>query len=552
MVLGSLVVFALSWGMFGITAWVIRMPPDWTTFEFCQYAEIGRNLAVDGTFDTRLVEPMALAMIDRERVTPDRGRWPVVNRYPLPCLVVAGWMKALGPTDLAAACSNGLAISLLAAATYAAARRWFGAGWASVVALLFLANPSFYGEFLLLGTPDVWFAAIFLPLLLAWSSFDPADPRPRLAWAAGLGVLGGLAYLSRFNAPVFLAIQGAWLLRHRRWREAAVMASTAAAVASPMVAYNWHHFGRPFVSIYSAWNLLDKIGAYRVEPWLYYRVPDLARELATHSAGVGAKFLAYLLIVVTRGVWSLWRLDVLMPAALIGPWFARRGTNYRRFAAWSVGLFALQLVLFSALRLEIGERESPHNGRYFFWFASPSLLIAAGTLRRLSTGRRWVFGLALVAILGQLALFATTWHGMASWHLTVPRPPLGRDPIRLMLGDVAAGRVVASNQPHISAWFQGLRSISLPADPDELARMNRESPTPADYLFVDMNYNTIELDPNWKRLIADDPRLASPWEPRLLVDYDYVFPPNMTRPISYVLMRRKGVPSSKLEREFKP
>ncbi len=153
--------------------------------------------------------------------------------------------------------------------------------------LLFLTNPSFYGEFVLLGTPDVWFAAvIFLVLeLLAWSTFDLAgEPRPRLAWAiAGLGVLGGLAYLSRFNASIFLAIQALILLRFRRWREAVVMMLVTVAVASPMLAYNVAHFRRPFVSIYSAWNLLDKIeGAYPVEPWLCCcrRVPDIPREPA--------------------------------------------------------------------------------------------------------------------------------------------------------------------------------------------------------------------------------------------------------------------------------
>ncbi len=78
-------VFALSCGVFGISAWVIRQPPTWMTFEFCQYAEIGRNLAVDGTFDTRLIEPMALAVIDRDRVGPvsnAAGRWWIGT----PCL----------------------------------------------------------------------------------------------------------------------------------------------------------------------------------------------------------------------------------------------------------------------------------------------------------------------------------------------------------------------------------------------------------------------------------------------------------------------------------
>jgi Dolichyl-phosphate-mannose-protein mannosyltransferase len=553
-IVGCLVVFAMSCGVFGISAWVIRQPPAWMTFEFCQYAEIGRNIAVDGTFDTRLVEPMALAVIDRDRIGPGSRRWPVVNRYPLPCLVVAGLMRVMGPTDLAAACSNGLAIGLLATVTYAAARKWFGASWAAVVALMFLANPSFYGEFILLGTPDVWFAAIFLMELLAWSSFDPSEPRPRLRWAAGLGLLGGLAYLSRFNASIFLAIQAAALLRFRRWREAVVMTLTALAVASPMMAYNVHHFGRPFVSIYSAWNLLDEIGAYLGQPWLYYRVPDVPRELAANASGVARKFASNLFTVVPLGIWSLWRLEVMMPLALIGVWVARRGTSFRRFAGWSVGLFALQLVLFSGLRLEFEGRGSPHNGRYFFWFAAPALLIGVGTMARLSTGRRWVQGLVALAIVGQLGLFATAWPPIVRWHLS-RRVNLGRDPIRKMLAQVVQdNRLIASNQPQITAWHSGLRSISLPADPAELDRLNRESPTPADYLLVDLNAHFILSDIRWARLVGSDPRLASPWEAVLLRDYDYVLPPRRTRTIGggYVLLRRKAVPRSDLERQYNP
>jgi hypothetical protein len=61
MLRGCSVVFALSCAVFWADTRVIRTAPAWHTFEFCQYAEIGRNLAEDGTFDTRLVEPMALA-----------------------------------------------------------------------------------------------------------------------------------------------------------------------------------------------------------------------------------------------------------------------------------------------------------------------------------------------------------------------------------------------------------------------------------------------------------------------------------------------------------
>ncbi len=548
--LGPPIVFALSCLVFWLNSRAITMPPAWRTFEFCQYAEIGRNLAEEGRFDTRLVEPMALAMLDRAGVKGDR--WPVVDRYPLPCLAVAALMKGFGPTETAAAWSNGLAIGLLAATCYAAARRWYGPGWAAAVAVLFLANPSFYGEFILLGTPDVWFAAIFVAELVAWSSADfSGGKRPRLAWAAGLGLLGGLAYLSRFNASIFLGVQGVSLLARRRWREASAFGLTALAVASPIFAYNWLRVGRPVDSLYSAWNLLDRIGAYRVEPWLYYRVPDLAGELALNASGVAGKFAANLLVVVPLGIWSLWRLEPLWPLALLAPWSAARGTPQRRFAGWALGLFALQLVTFSALRLEFEGRASPHNGRYFFWFAGPAVLLGVGTLARLSARLRAARPVAVAVVVAQLAVFGWAWWGILPWHLR-SSINLGTDPVRAMLAEVVRdGRVIASNQPQVTAWFVGLRSISLPADPDEVARLNRDSPTPADYLFIDVNYNCIDLDPNWKLLVTAGPGRPSPWEAGLLRDYDYVLLPRRTRPIGYVILRRRAVPAGPFERQFK-
>ncbi len=560
--LGPLVVFALSCVVFEASAEIIKLPPAWRTFEFCQYAEIGRNLVRDGAYDTRLMEPMALAMIDRDLVGPSRpGRWPVVNRYPLPCFVIAGLMRVFGTTDYVAAWSNGLAVSLLAALLYVAARMWLGARWAALVAFFWLVNPSFYAEFILLGTPDVWFATLFLAEILVWSRFDPAEVRDeprrfRWRWALGLGVLGGLAYLARFNASVFLAIQvfilGVWW---RRWREAGVMVLAVLAVASPNLYDTWRHFGKPTVSLYSAWNLLDGIGAYRVEPWLYYKVPNIRQELIAHASGVARKFEANLkLLGGPNGVWIFWRLDVLIPMALVGLWLGGgRGTPFRRALGLALGLFLLQLLLFSGLRLEVGSRDAAHNARYFFWFAPFAVLLGVATLRRLAKfGRWWSRGLVMAAVGFQVFVMAWGWVAIARFHLP-GETNLGRDPVRRMLMDVVQhDQVIASTHPQITAWFCGLRSISLPADPDEVARLNRESPTPADYLLVDVNFNSIDLDPRWKLLVDTRGRRTSSWEVQLLADYRYVLPPESTRPIGYVLLRRARVAPSDLERRYQP
>jgi hypothetical protein len=548
-------VFGLSCGVFGLNMRLILLPPAWRTFEFCQYAEIGRNLAVDGTFDTRLIEPMALALLDRDWNGEHASRWPVVDRYPLPCLVVAGLMRLREANDATAAWSNGLAISLLAASSYVLARSWYGPGWGVLVGLLFLSNPSFYGEFVLLGTPDIWFASLLVLELVVWSQLDldrATSPRPALPWAFALGLLGGLAYLARFNVSLFLAVQAAVLLWRRRWREAGVMVLTTASVATPLFLYNWHHFHRPVVALYSSWNLLDGIGAYQVEPWLYYQVPDVPHLLLAHPGGLARKFVTNLFTVVAVKIWSLWRCELLIPLALIAPWVLGGSPGATgRFIGWSIGLFALQLVVFSALRLELLDRRSPHHGRYFFWFAAPMVVLGVGTLRRWSSRARWLRGLSILLVLAQLGLFGMGWRELLASH--APPTNLGRDPIRRMLMQVVTdGQVIASNQPQLTAWFCGLRSISLPANPTELDRVNRSSPTPVHYLFIDTNTNWINLDVRWAQLTSRDPRTASPWEAKLLRNYAYVLPPKLTRPMRYVLLRRRDVHPSPLEQRFNP
>jgi hypothetical protein len=550
MAFGSAAVFCLSCCVFWLTCRVVKVPPAWRTFEFCHYAEIGRNLAVDGRYETRLIEPMALAFLDRLPESTRAARWPVVDRYPLPALAVAAAMRILGTGDTAAAWSNGLAISLLAALAYGVAHRWYGQRWAAVVALLFLTNPSFYGEFILLGTPDVWFATTFLVVLLLWCVREPpADSEVCLGWAAALGIAGGVAYLARFNAALFLAVLVGALLWRSRWREAAVMAMTAFVVASPFVIYNYLHVHRPFAPLYSSWNLLDGIGAYRVEPWLYYRTPDLSAELWAHSGGLVRKLATNLLTVVPLRIWNLWRLVCFLPLAIVFPAFLRREKPAGRFAVWSLALLALQLVVFSALRLELDDRVTAHHGRYFFWFAAPALLLGVGMLRCIRMRLTAFSWLAAFLVVVQLALFGLGWRDIVIRH--APETNIGHDPARRALARlVTDDRLIASNQPQITAWFSGLRSISLPADLNELAALNRASPTPADYLFVDMNFNCIDLDLRWSELCSTDPPAASSWEAELLRDYEYVLRPDLTRPLLYVLLRRRAVPPSPLERQW--
>ncbi len=312
------------------------------------------------------------------------------------------------------------------------------------------------------------------------------------------------------------------------------MALSALVLVSPLLLYNWRHVRSPFVPLYSSWNLLDGIGLYRVEPWLYYRVPNLPAELWEHRERLAQKLATNLLTIVPRRIWNLWRLDLVLPLAIVAPVFLRSQGMIGRCATWSVGFFALELVVFSALRLELEDRGSPHHGRYFFWFAAPALLLGAGVLR-LVRGRMgrlsWLVPMLLVT---QLVLFGAGWRDIVSRHTRATN--LGHDPVRRMLARlVTDGRAIASNQPQITAWFCGLRSILLPADPTELAELNRVSPTPADFLFIDVNFNYIDLD-----------------EAEVLREYEYVLHPQQTRPLLYVLLRLCSVKPSAFEQQLNP
>jgi hypothetical protein len=558
-VLGPLLVFAASCGVFLFSARTIRLAPAWVTFEFCQYAEIGKNLAAGGPFETRLVEPMALAYIDQNQKIGRGEGWPVINRYPLPCFAIAGLMWMTSSSAMAAAWSNGLAMSGLAALAFLLARQWYGVRWATLAALLILANPAFYGYFILLGTPDVWFALLFLLELLAWCRLvDPRESTHRTPFGLAFltGSLAGLAYLSRQNALLFLVPQGAVLFAKRRWGAVAVSLAAAFLVTAPWLAYNVRRFGSPAVGIYSAWNLLDDIGAYPVEPWLYYQVPDLGAELGSHLGGFATKFAKNLLTVVPVRVWSLWHLEAILPLAIAGVAFAQPGMSRieetpRRFLHWAAGLFLIQLVCFSALRLELEDRASPHHGRYFFWFAVPALLLALGSLRRLAErSRRWLILAGFVALV-QFVQFGWTWsHWVVANRV---RTNFGHDPIRRAITAIVADdQVIASNQPQITAWYSGRNSISLPADPDELERMNQRSPTPADYIMLDANANFIDTDPRWGVVMDPDPPDGPVgWKARLMRDYEFAIPRESTRPVGYVLLRRRTIAPSRFERALR-
>ena len=240
-----------------------------------------------------------------------------------------------------------------------------------------------------------------------------------------------------------------------------------------------------------------------------------------------------------------------MPLALIAPWLAGRGRPGGGSGGWAWGLFGLQLVVFSGMRLEFEGRSSPFTGRYFFWFAGPAVVMAVSALAGLAARGRAARGLAVALVGGAARAVRVGLGGDPALapegdleHRLRPDPADARRGRHRRPGDrlePAADHRLVLRPP----------SISLPADPEELARLNRDSPTPADYLLVDMNYNCIASTPPGAPGLARPGPPPRPWEGGLLVDYEFVLPPDLTRPIGYVFLRRRTVPASPLETQIR-
>jgi hypothetical protein len=551
----------------------IRMAPAYRTFEFCQYAEIGRNLVERGRFETGLVEPMALAWIDARGLGGHAGHWPVINRFPLPCLMTALAWRLFGDADVGLACVHGLGMALLVGLTAAQAARRFGAGFALVAIALAALNPTWFGFFVLLGLPDVWFAVFMLGWLqltarclgkVPGTGVRGADPD--LGAGLTFGLMSGLLYLSRFNAVLFVAPALLALLLRRGWRAFGAALVGLALTTGPWLVWQKLTLGVWQVSIYSAWNLFDGIGVFKIEPWVHYTEPNTRELLLTHGGELFEKWWRNLTTVIPVRFWTLWHFHLVLPLALIGALRggkrsppssiepmggpdaapAPNGTMDRLALAFMVW----QLLVFSALRLEFESRLSPFHGRYFFWYAAPALLAALGALERLTRWNRTA-GITVTALVlaGQLAVYGHTW---VSWVNTNREPGnassnIGRDPIIGMLREeLRADLVTASNNPQFVA-FQGRRpAISFPANPDELERINTRSPTPVSYLFLSTLMNSIQMSEGWRSLI--DPARGDPrWRSRVLAEYQYVYPPERTVPTGYVLLRRRSVPPGRLE-----
>lgn len=470
--------------------------------EFCNYAEIGRNLASGKGLVTGMVYPFTLALLDARGI-PFEGAAPVLDRFPLHAALNAAAIRLGGAEDAPVATLSILLLGLVAGGTSAAGLLLFGPLEAALAGAFVALNPSFQRAFVLWGQPDFGFAALVLALTLLLA--EPAKGGAG-RWL-GAGALAGLAWLERANLSLWLPVFALWLgLRRGGPRRLAWFAAGAALCAAPAMLYyrSWYGSLTPPTA---SWNLAHHV-IVDTPPWLHYRVFEPFETLSGHGHALARKF-AHLLRLHLASLPSWWQMTLVFPAALLGAWELRREKDSpaRRWAALAGAMLALQIVAFSFLRFEtLGPRA---GGRYFLWAAPAFFLLAAHAAKVWGTRLKRP---ALVPGLFAAAVLAVFLHGLGGAQGAPAYPkgvPVAKWPeFERLRAETPPDAVVATNLPGQVVWYAERAAIALPAEPADLLRIHARRPIHA-LLLSRLRLGELENTPAWRPLLAESRRLEA-------------------------------------------
>ncbi|MBX3748675.1 MAG: glycosyltransferase family 39 protein [Opitutaceae bacterium] len=289
-------------------------------------ADVGRQLARGAGFTTQVIYPQSVAVLEARGTAFDPKRpLPELHQAPLYslCLGAALWVlpegarealfaKAPAPPDGFAADYfllgfNLVLLWLAAWLTFDLGRRLFEprVGWVAALGVM-LSVPLWRHTVAVNGLPLLMvLVLVAFRLWWAWEQALADGRRSALAWAAGLGAVGGLLFLTEYSAGALVLVVAAYAFRRfappRRWLGVAVVAGAFVVVTGPWVFRNVALTGSP-VGL-AVQNVALKAGDSTAEP---------DRVLATLSADLlrvdlnklGNKTLTSLQETVTSRLWA--------------------------------------------------------------------------------------------------------------------------------------------------------------------------------------------------------------------------------------------------------
>jgi 4-amino-4-deoxy-L-arabinose transferase-like glycosyltransferase len=427
------------------------------TLDALDYAQMGRQLARGEGPTSLQTFPYELGWLRAQghATTPP---WPNLRRFPLPPVASAVAMRVVGESDLAALLPGAVGFLACALALCLVGNRLAGPWAGALGALAFVLEPTQL-RYAVSGMTETPAAALLaLSALLLCAALEGA--RPRRA-AGALGLVLGLAYLTRFNAAVAVPCACLLLFWLRRPRLASplLVSAAVAAVLAPWFAWNLARWGQLQASLTSARNLLWGV----VEGDLFdsFRQVDVWAELRA-SGGRGG------------GPGSDWVIDhwshvLSFEWAWIGPVFLLAILAPGRGRLRAMWLYTLGGLALSAIAMS-GGRVVP---RYFHLFTPLCLCVAAagavlGVAAVPRPGRRVAVPVAL-ALLVLAALPLARRAGERP-----PRGPANAEAYEAVAERVPRGGVVASDRSAAVAWFADRPSVRFRGALDVLEELDRD------------------------------------------------------------------------------
>jgi len=466
------------------------------SYEFCHYAEIASNILNHEGFCTRTYYPTTLAYFKKMNVLASQ-RGPVVDRFAFFAYWSAFWMAIGGRNDFGMALGNAAAHALWVALLYSIGVWLFNRRTALLAAVLWAIQPVMTAGYDLFGYPDVLFGFLFGVLNVLFFRFFIQENQ--LSWGKkmGVGILAGLAYLTRYSFSIWLPL---YIFRiifqpvQGRWRQLGLF---LAGFLIPWLC--WMGYAGLFLGLASPplflWNLASETVVSGL-PWLEYRTYSFGNFLSLNIAGKLIHKSSRLLWLFLKHIPSLWKESILFPFASIvmgtGP------DQSKRFARWIGLLFLCQILIFSFLRYD---NLNYMRGRYYLWFAPFVLLYAAAFFMVPATSTtRQVIGAAVMGFL------------LFSWikgYCLIPRAsdhpshlPISEWPEVLYLRHENPNDWIATNIPAQVAWYAGHPTVDLANSLDEMKTMVHDWPIRG--IFVSFNrIGELGNRPEWAAMLKD-------------------------------------------------
>ena len=308
--------------------------------------------------------------------------WGYHKHPPLPTWLLALTLKLVGPTPYATYAVAALMLAGTAWFTWLLARELLGARLASLAIVLWGLHWSFSWKGQMLNHNSVMMCCI---AAAAWLALQASKRKSAWGWWLGLGVVGGLAMLTKYQSAVPLVgvIIALWRAGHLHERDKLLGLLMAVAIAllvfAPHVLWVVNHDFVTLKYASSTVQQLDMLGR--------------VRKLLSFSA-LQLRMLLWPLLCI--GLLALW-MRKAPPAAPVDD-----AASDRERQAWLLGLLGWPLVVLVVLCLAQGVRLQDHWGFQSVQFVS---LWLAWRLRRF--GPQAATRLVLLALVTHTLALAT-------------------------------------------------------------------------------------------------------------------------------------------------